>query len=199
MKAVYFYVLKCPISNEVKYVGRTVNPNRRYRQHIYSGSGEGHKNKKSAWIKSLLNKKLKPLMDIIEIHEIYEIDFIKNREIELIDEYSKTCDLKNQRDVIDNGYQFSAELRQKISNALKGNTNKKGKNLNTEQRYNCGNGRRGKPSVMLNKTHSEEAKLKMKNAWETRQKDSPETRAKKSAAVKEIWRKRKEQNNKPTN
>ena len=68
--------------------------------------------------------------------------------MELIAEYSKTCDLNNQRDLVDNGYEFSKESRQKMSNSQKGNTNKKGKTLNTEQRYNCGNGRRGKTNPL---------------------------------------------------
>ena len=45
----------------------------------------------------------------------------------------------------------------------------------------------------MGKKPSDETKNKMKLAWKTRKKDSAETRAKKSAAVKEIWRKRKEQ------
>jgi hypothetical protein len=192
MKTLYFYVLKDPLTLEIKYVGRTVNISVRYRQHIHSGRCEGKKDKKGSWIKSLLNKNLKPVMDIIEVHETYEINFIKNREMELIAEYSKTCDLKNQRDLVDNGYEFSEESRQKMSNSQKGNTNKKGKTLNAEQRHNCGNGRRGKPSGFINKLHSDVTKDKMKKAWEEREPDSEETRIKKSNAVKEIWRKRKE-------
>ena len=121
MKTVYFYTLKCPITNDVKYVGRSVNPDGRYRQHIHSGKCEGHKDRKGAWIKSLLDKDLKPIMEIIDKLENYiDIEEVKRREESLILEFRKTCDLKNDRDIVDNGYNFSKESRQKMSDAQKG-------------------------------------------------------------------------------
>lgn len=121
MKTVYFYTLKCPITNDVKYVGRSVNPDGRYRQHIHSGKCEGHKDKKGAWIKSLLDKDLKPIMEIIDKLENYkDIEEVKRKEEFLILEFRKTCDLKNDRDIVENGYNFSKESRQKMSDAQKG-------------------------------------------------------------------------------
>ena len=133
MKTVYFYTLKCPITNDVKYVGRSVNPNGRYRQHIHSGKHEGHKDRKGAWIKSLLDKDLKPIMEIIDKLENYkDIEDVKRREESLILEFRKTCDLKNDRDIVENGYNFSKESRQKMSDAQKGNTNRLGKKASKE-------------------------------------------------------------------
>lgn len=133
MKPVYFYTLKCPITNDVKYVGRSVNPDGRYRQHIHSGKCEGHKDRKGAWIKSLLDKDLKPIMEIIGKLENYkDIEEVKRREEFLILEFRKTCDLKNDRDIVENGYNFSKETRQKMSDAQKGNTNRLGKKASKE-------------------------------------------------------------------
>lgn len=42
-REVKIYVLKHPITKEIKYVGRSLNPKSRYRQHIYLAK---NKNKK---------------------------------------------------------------------------------------------------------------------------------------------------------
>jgi hypothetical protein len=145
MKTVYFYTLKCPITNDVKYVGRSVNPDGRYRQHIHSGKCEGHKDRKGAWIKSLLDKDLKPIMEIIDKLENYkDIEEVKRREEFLILEFRKTCDLKNDRDIVDNGYNFSKESRQKMSDAQKGNTNRLGKKASKETLEKISLSRKGK-------------------------------------------------------
>lgn len=59
----YIYSLKHPITNEVRYVGKTTSPNRRYKEHIYKLNKTDHK---TNWIKSLLLDGLKPIMCIIE-------------------------------------------------------------------------------------------------------------------------------------
>jgi hypothetical protein len=103
MKTVYFYVLRCPITNDVKYVGRSVNPSGRYRQHIHSGKREGVKDRKAAWIKGLLNKNLKPILEIIDKLENYkDIEEVKRKEEFLILEFKKIYDLKNDRDIVEN-------------------------------------------------------------------------------------------------
>lgn len=60
----YIYSLKHPLTNEVRYVGKTTSPKRRYKEHIYKLNKSDHK---TNWIKSLLNEGVKPIMDIIEI------------------------------------------------------------------------------------------------------------------------------------
>lgn len=59
----YIYTLKHPITNEVRYVGKTTSPKRRYKEHIYKLNKTDHK---TNWIKSLLRDGLKPVMDIFE-------------------------------------------------------------------------------------------------------------------------------------
>jgi hypothetical protein len=60
---IYIYSLKHPITNEVRYIGKTKNIKRRYYEHINT-KGNSYK---SNWIKSLLNEGIKPIIDIIEI------------------------------------------------------------------------------------------------------------------------------------
>lgn len=90
----YIYGLFDPRDNKLRYVGLSVNPSRRYREHtniskIEKGSGYSRN-----WILSLLNVKMKPFMKIIEVcddldvgikREVYWIRFFKK----------KNCDLTN--------------------------------------------------------------------------------------------------------
>lgn len=216
MKKVYFYALRDPRDNGIKYIGRTVNPKNRLRQHIYSGKSNGSKDRKSAWIKSLLNKNLKPLMEIIDYIDGYEnIDNIKNKEMQLIERYRKICDLKNDKDLVENGYQFSEECRKKMSNAQIGNTNKKGKKLTEESRIKIANiplGRRkinnGVNEKFVQESElqsfledgwklgrlplSKEHKEKLKEAWKNRNPDSEETRERKRLGAIKGWKTKKQ-------
>ena len=140
-RLVKIYVLKDPKTDSVHYVGRTLNEKTRYRQHIFSARKQGHKDKKSAWIASLLNSGNKPVMEIIEM--VRQDDAIE-REMYWITELRKTWDLKNQRDFVQNNYLFSEETRKKMSDAQKGNTYRRGKKLTDEQRVSAGNGSRGR-------------------------------------------------------
>lgn len=89
----YFYTLNCPLTNEIKYVGRTVNLENRLRHHIYE-SKLNNRSKKERWIVSLLRKNLKPIMNTIWQGKLTLSDAIKTEE-KLIKKYSKKFKLKN--------------------------------------------------------------------------------------------------------
>lgn len=59
---VYIYTLSDPITNEVRYVGKSVNPKKRLDNHLYIKK----KQHCSCWIQSLKIKGLKPIFSIIE-------------------------------------------------------------------------------------------------------------------------------------
>ena len=63
MKTVWIYTLSDPITLEIKYVGKTFRIGRRLNDHLKCNG----KSKKDAWIKSLLNKNVKPILEIVEI------------------------------------------------------------------------------------------------------------------------------------
>jgi hypothetical protein len=65
----YFYVLRNPNTNEIKYFGRTLNPKNRLRCHIKESKGDC-KSHKCNWIRSL---KCDPILDVI-YHEVCTID-----------------------------------------------------------------------------------------------------------------------------
>lgn len=58
----YIYTLSNPITNEVRYIGKTNNISKRYSAHIKDNS----KSYKSSWIKSLLNNNVLPIIEILE-------------------------------------------------------------------------------------------------------------------------------------
>ena len=62
----YIYTLSHPITNEIKYVGKTVNLKQRLSAHISDAKINKKNNLVSNWIKSLLNQNLKPKMEIID-------------------------------------------------------------------------------------------------------------------------------------
>lgn len=94
---IYFYVLKDPITNEVRYVGQTVNPDNRYRNHIYE-SKKFNKTHKHRWIMQLIRKNKKPIMDILW-DEVTTVEDGNNTETELIQFYKdEGCDLTNEED-----------------------------------------------------------------------------------------------------
>ncbi len=67
----YIYVLKHPVSGDVKYVGYTLYPTRRLRTHI-SGS-HSKRTKKEKWIAGLLSEGLEPVMEILEQSKLPDI------------------------------------------------------------------------------------------------------------------------------
>jgi len=62
MKTTFIYALIDPRDNQVKYIGKANNPERRLKEHLTSLS---KKNKKTNWIKKLLLQQLKPELLIL--------------------------------------------------------------------------------------------------------------------------------------
>lgn len=135
---VYIYTLSDPLTKEVRYVGKSVNPKKRLDNHL-------HIKKKahcSCWIQSLKNKDLKPIFSIIEItdkenwidREQYWIAYYKQQGANLTNhsiggegqtgtKQSQESNLK--RSISLKGRKlgsYSEERKKAISNGLKGRT-----------------------------------------------------------------------------
>jgi hypothetical protein len=61
----YIYTLSCPLTNHVKYVGKTTNPKQRKKEHNNSG-GDHRNQEKLTWMIGLKNIGLRPVFEIIE-------------------------------------------------------------------------------------------------------------------------------------
>lgn len=90
MRTIYIYTLKDPESNNIRYVGKTTNPKNRLNAHITRS--KNNKYHSARWVKSLLNKGLKPILEVIE--ECAD-DNWQEREKFWIKFYNEKCDLTN--------------------------------------------------------------------------------------------------------
>jgi hypothetical protein len=76
----YIYALLDPRDNEVRYIGKTINPTKRLSEHLADSKREY--NYRSMWIKSLLKENLKPLIKFLKVCPLsdfvkYETEYIK--------------------------------------------------------------------------------------------------------------------------
>lgn len=86
MKNIKIYKLVDPITNEIRYIGKTKNALlKRYNEHI-SRAKQGHYSHVYCWIRKLLKDNLKPLIELVEVcsdnnweeREIYWISYYPN-------------------------------------------------------------------------------------------------------------------------
>lgn len=120
MEIIYIYSLCDPITNKIRYIGQTKNIKNRFYKHIYDAKLNGFKNKRCAWIKSLLNKNLKPILSIVD--EV-SIDNWMYWEKYWINEYKALgFDLVNSTDGGEGSYNriVSKETKEKMSKIKKG-------------------------------------------------------------------------------
>lgn len=111
------YRLKDPITNEVRYIGQTVdNVNRRYKKHL--SDAKRLNNHVNLWVRNLLLQGYEPIIEIISNCEIgvidaYEIYFIKLYR-------NSGCDLTNTMGGGQLHREFTQETRDKIARTLTG-------------------------------------------------------------------------------
>ena len=135
---VYIYGLKDPRDCQIKYNGKTINIDRRYKEHIQTH--RNRKSKKNSWIINLIKNGLEPIMEIIEE---CNLDNWEEREIFWISYYKELgFNLKNTQ----NGggrtkYVFSELARKNMSDSQKirwtrNMRNKKGNYVLSEEERN---------------------------------------------------------------
>lgn len=64
MEVTFIYILIDPITNQVRYVGKANNISQRYKAHL--NRARKHQIHKANWIKSLKEKGLKPIIEVID-------------------------------------------------------------------------------------------------------------------------------------
>jgi len=157
MKKVKIYTIEHPITNEVKYVGKTVqNLKNRLSRHI-SKAKKSKSTPLDCWILSLLKKDLKPNIVLLENVEDENWQFW---EIFWISQFKTwNFNLKNSTpggEGMYNGFKHSEETKKKISIKLKGSNHPAfGKPLSKETRKKISLANKNKKSKMKNKTYFE--------------------------------------------
>lgn len=122
---VKIYVLKDPITNEIRYIGRTSKKELKQRlsEHISKAKYCERYNRRKThlinWIRSLIDKNLSPIIE--EINKVEGWKYSHQVERETIEKYKKTYNLTNLEDKgagIFNHY-VTSDTKTKISNTLK--------------------------------------------------------------------------------
>lgn len=131
-RVVFIYTLKDPITEEIRYVGKTVTAlNTRLKVHIHQSKKKKKLTYKEAWIKGLLNINLKPIIELVEKcntenwveREKYWICFYKSK--------SKITNLTEGGDG-SHGHQPSDETRELVRGKMLGNKHGAGKKWTKE-------------------------------------------------------------------
>lgn len=118
----YIYTLSDPSTMEIRYVGQTNEPKRRFNDHISSSineSSESYDTYKARWIRKVITNNLLPIMNIVDSCRSFE----ESNKLERIYVENLTkdgCRLTNSH--VTDVTEFSVETRKKISSAKKGKT-----------------------------------------------------------------------------
>lgn len=172
----YIYGLADPLSGNIRYVGKSYDPNSRYRMHLKIKEPKTHK---EFWIVSL--KKLGLLPELVILETTTELQAAE-REIFWIAEYrSLGFKLTNSTDGGEGvrGRKHSEEAKVLLSKRMLGNKFSLGFHHSQETRLKMTQNRVG----MTGKNHSEETKSKISQG-KTGSKHSEETKAKMRLAHK---------------
>ena len=70
----YIYTLSDPLSNEIKYIGKTKNLKDRLIRHMNPSNLKNTWTSKSKWLKYLKNNNLKPIMEALDYGDENNID-----------------------------------------------------------------------------------------------------------------------------
>lgn len=161
-KIVYIYTLIDPISQEIRYVGKTENIKKRQLCHISNTSG---KNKKVNWIKSLKKQNLIPFFEVIDEVEEYEWEFWEKYWISQCKAWGYK--LTNTTDGGDGGNtigKLPSELRaatiQKIKDAMQGVNLGRKRSQEAIENIISGHWSRGESKDLVKNKLSQYAKLK---------------------------------------
>lgn len=145
MEEVYIYGLIDPSKNELRYIGKSINPESRFRKHLQDSKKKiSYKDK---WIFSLIEKEIKP--------ELIIIDIIKNENWENWEKFyisyfkSIGCRLTNISEGGENPPNRKGKHRteEEIKKISKGNL---GKKRTIETRKRISEAKKGKPILHLN-------------------------------------------------
>jgi hypothetical protein len=114
---VYIYALADPNTGQIRYVGKTIEPRRRFATHCRGDKADVHSHR-ARWIAKLKANGLKPVLHILETVEDARW---QEAECKWIAFYRSTgCDLVNSTDGGDGGHNPPPDVREKISRTHKG-------------------------------------------------------------------------------
>lgn len=159
----FLYTLNCPLTGEIRYLGKSDNPFKRFKGHLeLAHVKQSHKN---SWILSLRAQELKPWMELLDEAPVAEWQFWEREYIRVFRAIG--IKLTNLTEGGDGslGHQASTETRQKMRASHKGHR------TSTETRNKIRSSLKGRPRSLeiceklsvshIGKSHSADTKRKM--------------------------------------
>ena len=146
MKTTFIYILIDPETNYVRYVGKSNSPNDRYRVHLTRNNNKSYK---TNWIQSLIKKKLKPILCIIDEVNIEEWVFWETYWISQFKSWGfnlTNCTIGGDGCTSTNLTSFKNNHKPWNKGITGYNTSKKGRPLPQETKQKISNTLKGKPS-----------------------------------------------------
>jgi hypothetical protein len=133
----FIYALCDPITEEIRYIGKTNTPRKRYYSHLNESKIGKRKSHKISWIRKLLSLNQKPVMKIIDEVDSAEWKFWEAHYINL---YKCNGNLTNLTEGGQggNGYSHTEESKQRMSKS------KKGRKLSDDQKLKLSEGQKKK-------------------------------------------------------
>lgn len=184
---VYIYGLICPVTNEIRYIGKTVQKlNARLKGHLSLKPNDN--THRANWIKHLKSNNLKPLIILIE--ECTDIDW-EEREKYWISEYSKSSNLVNYS----KGGQGRNENKLSTKEKMSEITKERWKNEEYRKKMSNMSKETWKNEEYRKTRLTDESKEKIRKS-RIGKKTNEETKKKQSIKLKEMWIKNKEKLNK---
>lgn len=163
MKTTFIYALNCPTTGGIRYVGKSNNPNKRFKQHFLSRECCHRTN----WLKALAVQGLKPVLEILD--EV-PVEYWQQWEVAYIEFFREQgCDLVNGNAGGEGGHNPTEETRAKQRAHMRGENN-----------HQFGKG--GAKNPMFGKKHTAETLIKLrgrKPTFEARERQSAKMKGRK--------------------
>ena len=171
MQTTFIYGLECPLTKQIKYVGKSNNPKNRIKQHLYECRTSRTVNQyKDKWFKHLMENNLNPVLVILDEVPIDEWGYWESWWLEVCRGWG--FDMVNLLQGGDGCSKHHPETIEKIrksqsgkNNAMYGKKSKghTGRVFSEEHKKKLSESKKNN-KVWLGKKHSEETKRKMSEA-----------------------------------
>lgn len=137
LETTFIYTLEHPITNEIRYIGKTSNPKKRLRDHINVNKNNTYKEQ---WVNGLKSKNLLPILNILDVVPLCDWEFWEIFYIDLF----KSWNFRLTNIATGGGSNMTNETKLKLSNIMKGRKYRLGKTFTDKQKENISNGLKGR-------------------------------------------------------